>query len=227
MSVQVEINGDEKKVVEELERDGKRYRVTSVYKVSQHTVELPKCVLERRKWKEHKFGKAKGALPGHGETATTSISDEILITFKKEESKPKRKDASMASKIAPGVKCRNCGGAHWTASCPNKSIMERTSTSQPEQVPSNFSSRPKRDDENSIRISNLHPDASEEDVRALCRDCGRIARCFVATDRNTGKGKGFSYVTFETRAGGEAAIARLHRFGYGNLLLNVDWSVAK
>lgn len=51
--------------------------------------------------------------------------------------------------------------------------------------------------------------ANEDDLRDEFGKCGRIAECKVITDRDSGKSRGFAFVTYENEADAEEAIRKL------------------
>ncbi|PVV04824.1 hypothetical protein BB560_000663 [Smittium megazygosporum] len=75
-----------------------------------------------------------------------------------------------------------------------------------------------------IRLTNLPPDTREPDIQNLVRPFGSISRIFLAKDRETGLCKGYSFISFDSRQSAENAINKLHRHGFGNLILNAEWS---
>jgi len=85
----------------------------------------------------------------------------------------------------------------------------------------------RRRDDNSLRVSNLSEDVSEEDLAELFRPFGGVSRVFLAVDRNTGENRGFAFVTYHVRADAERAMATLNGYGYDNLILSVQWAQAK
>lgn len=82
----------------------------------------------------------------------------------------------------------------------------------------------RRDDANTIRISNLGEDVTEDDVRLLVESFGMVSRVYVARDHDQQRCKGFAFVTFFDRNRAEAAIAKLDGFGYDSLILQVDFA---
>jgi translation initiation factor 3 subunit G len=82
----------------------------------------------------------------------------------------------------------------------------------------------RRDDPNTIRISNLSEDTTDADVRALVNPFGSVSRVFVAMDRDYGGCKGYAFVTFFERSRAEACIAKLDGYGYDSLILKVDFA---
>lgn len=82
----------------------------------------------------------------------------------------------------------------------------------------------RRDDPNTIRISNLSEDTTDQDVRDLVAPFGSVSRVFVSVDKDYNVCKGFAFVTFFERSRAEACIAKLHGRGYDSLILNVDFA---
>ncbi|RKP00457.1 hypothetical protein CXG81DRAFT_5905, partial [Caulochytrium protostelioides] len=79
----------------------------------------------------------------------------------------------------------------------------------------------------SVRITNLIPNAVENDVRelvTLITPSSTVGRVYVARDKITGEGKGYSFATFLTKDAAQAVIDRLDGHAYGNLILGVDWA---
>ncbi|KAJ1970570.1 translation initiation factor eIF3 subunit g [Dimargaris xerosporica] len=81
-----------------------------------------------------------------------------------------------------------------------------------------------RDDLPTLRISNLDEDTTEADLQALCRPFGGLSRVFLVRDRMTGLSRGYAFVSYYEKANAAKALETLHRFGYNNLLLQVEWS---
>ncbi|KAJ2325238.1 translation initiation factor eIF3 subunit g, partial [Coemansia sp. RSA 2673] len=82
----------------------------------------------------------------------------------------------------------------------------------------------RRDENPTIRITNLSEDTTEPDVNQLCRPFGPLARVFVATDRSTGYCKGFAFVSYSDHDSAEKALAKLNGHGFDNLILNAEWA---
>ncbi|OMO53021.1 hypothetical protein CCACVL1_28940 [Corchorus capsularis] len=82
----------------------------------------------------------------------------------------------------------------------------------------------RRNEENSIRVSNLSEDAQESDLRELFSPFGQITRVYVAPDRNTGLNRGFAFISFARKEDAEKAINMLDGYGYDSLILKVEWS---
>ena len=81
-----------------------------------------------------------------------------------------------------------------------------------------------RDELPTLRVTNVSEDTTDQDLRDLFNVFGKVARVYIGRDRETGQGKGFAFVSFESRAAAEMAIQKVNRRGYDNLILNVGWS---
>jgi translation initiation factor 3 subunit G len=79
-------------------------------------------------------------------------------------------------------------------------------------------------DKNSLRVTNVSEDATEDDLRELFAKFGRIQRIYLARDRETNMSRGFCFVTYHNREDAQLAMDKLHGYGYDHLILNVEWS---
>ncbi|KAL7173326.1 hypothetical protein ACSBR2_032739 [Camellia fascicularis] len=150
--------------------------------------------------------------------------------------------------------CRTCGkkGDHWTSRCPYKDLAQPsegfidkppasevpTVTSGPSKgsyVPPGM--RPgaertgtdmrRRNEENSVRVTNLSEDTREADLHELFRTFGSVSRVYVAVDQKTGMSRGFGFVNFVNKEDAEKAINKLNGYGYDNLILRVEWAAPR
>lgn len=85
----------------------------------------------------------------------------------------------------------------------------------------------KRRDENSVRVTNLSEDVTEQDLLELFGPFGAVQRIFIAKDRETGESRGFAFVNFARREDAQNAINTLDGYGYANLILSVSWSAPR
>jgi translation initiation factor 3 subunit G len=81
-----------------------------------------------------------------------------------------------------------------------------------------------REEQPTLRVTNVSEDTTEADLRDLFGAFGRVARVYVGRDRETGAGKGYAFVSFEDRAVAQRAMDKVHGMGYDNLILNCQWS---
>ena len=62
-----------------------------------------------------------------------------------------------------------------------------------------------RDDLATLRVTNVSENAEEHHLRAMFERFGRVTRVFLAKDRETGRSKGFAFVSFAERSDAEKA----------------------
>jgi translation initiation factor 3 subunit G len=84
-----------------------------------------------------------------------------------------------------------------------------------------------RNEENSVRVTNLSEDTRVPDLLELFRPFGPVSRVYVAVDQKTGISRGFGFVNFVSRQDAESAINKLNGFGYDNLILRVEWAAPR
>ncbi|CAN0923674.1 Eukaryotic translation initiation factor 3 subunit G [Linum grandiflorum] len=153
--------------------------------------------------------------------------------------------------------CRTCGkkGDHWTSRCPYKdlsapteSFIDKPPTSsdgaggaaaapgKASYVPPSMrpgaersvgSDMRRRNDENSVRVTNLSEDTREQDLKELFLPFGHVTRTYVAIDQKTGVSRGFGFVNFANKEDAERAILKLNGYGYDNLILRVEWATPR
>ncbi|KAL9058428.1 MAG: hypothetical protein Q9162_001723 [Coniocarpon cinnabarinum] len=81
-----------------------------------------------------------------------------------------------------------------------------------------------RDDLATLRVTNVSEYAEEDELRDLFGRSGRVTRVFLAKDRETGRAKGFAFVSFADRNDAAKACAKMDGFGYNNLILRVEFA---
>lgn len=151
--------------------------------------------------------------------------------------------------------CRTCGkkGDHWTSRCPYKdlapppeSFIDKPTASEstlaasgggktayvPPSMRGGGAERQgtdtrRRNEENSVRVTNLSEDTREPDLLELFRTFGPVSRVYVAIDQKTGVSRGFGFVNFVNKEDAERAINKLNGYGYDNLILRVEWATPR
>ena len=174
---------------------------------------------------------------------------------KSEEPKATGDSLSQINKGAVLMVCRTCGkkGDHWTSRCPYKDLVQPTEgfvdrpptsdgptpasgSTKGAYVPpgmragaerSGSDMRQRRNDENSVRVTNLSEDTREPDLLELFRPFGAVSRVYVAIDQKTGMSRGFGFVNFVNREDAQRAINKLNGYGYDNLILRVEWATPR
>jgi len=84
--------------------------------------------------------------------------------------------------------------------------------------------RLEEDSSNQIRVTNISEDTTENDLRELFRRFGTTSRIYLAKDKGTNQSRGFAFITYTSRADAQKAIDRLNGYGYGNLILHVEFA---
>lgn len=72
-----------------------------------------------------------------------------------------------------------------------------------------------------IQVSEM---AEEQELRDLFERFGRVTRVFLAKDRDTGRAKGFAFISFVDRAEAARACEKMDGFGYRHLILRVEFA---
>lgn len=111
----VEQHGNTKTVTEyRLNKDDKKEKVVRTYKIERRYVS--KTIAERYTWP--KFGDSKNDKPGPN-TTTTIPAEEIQMQFLtgKDGDKVEDNPLDKLKNMNMNIKCRNCGGEHWSFSC--------------------------------------------------------------------------------------------------------------
>ncbi|KAF2098577.1 translation initiation factor 3, RNA-binding subunit [Rhizodiscina lignyota] len=81
-----------------------------------------------------------------------------------------------------------------------------------------------RDDLATLRVTNVSEFAEEADLREMFGRFGHVTRVFLAKDRDTGRAKGFAFVSFADRSDAAKACEKMDGFGYGHLILRVEFA---
>ncbi len=63
---------------------------------------------------------------------------------------------------------------------------------------------------NKLFVGNLSFAVTSETLSELFAQCGQVVSCNIATDRETGRPRGFGFVEMESQADAEAAIKNLN-----------------
>ena len=232
----IEIDGDTKIVTEVSLVDGKKFRTIRHYRVEKRKV--AKDVARRKTWV--KFGLAES----DPSTSTTSLTDAVNLEFlASKDEEVAEQDQNNANQFGgnQAVQCRNCGLNHWTLHCPYKTQLNALNKLNENADPNKLDAAsglrkpglggkrmelPSRgkDENNTIRITNLPEETQDSDIRDLFKDFGRINRIFLAKDKATGNSKGFAFVSFEMREYALRTIKGVNGHGYNNLILSVEWA---
>jgi translation initiation factor 3 subunit G len=66
--------------------------------------------------------------------------------------------------------------------------------------------------------------AEEQDLRDMFERFGRVTRVFLAKDRESGRAKGFAFISFVDRADAARACEKMDGWGYRHLILRVEFA---
>ncbi|KAL8919200.1 MAG: hypothetical protein Q9172_005097 [Xanthocarpia lactea] len=81
-----------------------------------------------------------------------------------------------------------------------------------------------RDDLATLRVTNVSEMAEENDLREIFERFGRVTRVFLAKDRETGRAKGFAFISFQDRGDAAKACEKIDGYGFGHLILRVEFA---
>jgi cold-inducible RNA-binding protein len=73
-----------------------------------------------------------------------------------------------------------------------------------------------------LYVGNLSFDTSEADLRSIFEQFGSVTEAHLINDRETGRSRGFAFVTMSNAAEGRAAIGTLHGKQFGGRALTVN-----
>ncbi|KAF1939951.1 eukaryotic translation initiation factor-like protein 3 subunit G [Clathrospora elynae] len=152
------------------------------------------------------------------------------------------------------IKCRICQGDHFTTKCPFKDTMAPEGDVAPADMPDDapggaggslgtgsggyvpphmrgksgagekMGGKFDRDDSATLRVTNVSEFAEEQDLRDMFSRYGHVTRVFLAKDRETGRAKGFAFVSYADRTDAVKAAEKMDGFGFGHLILRVEFA---
>ncbi|KAK9683350.1 hypothetical protein RND81_10G134000 [Saponaria officinalis] len=250
-------NGVKKVIEYKFNKEGQKVKITTTTRVRKIAkARLSKRAVERRSWPKFGDAVKEEAGSRLTMVSTEEINLERPRApgTKQEETKVAGDPLSQLGKGAGAalMVCRTCGkkGDHWTSRCPYKDLAPQgdvaldkpvTETAAPgatkgAYVPPSMragAERPggsdmrRRNEENSVRVTNLSEDTREPDLQELFRPFGAVSRVYVAIDQKTGVSRGFGFVNFVNKEDAQRAINKLNGYGYDNLILRVEWATPR
>ncbi|KAE9614424.1 hypothetical protein Lal_00033792 [Lupinus albus] len=250
-----DVNGIKKVIDYKFDEEGNKVKITTTTRTRKlANARLTKRAVERRSWP--KFGDAVHEDVGSRLTMV-STEEIVLerpkpLGAKAEESQAAGEPFQRGAVL---MVCRTCGkkGDHWTSKCPYKDLAPppegfvdkptasdastaATGATKGSYVPPSMragadrtsgSDMRRRNDENSVRVTNLSEDTREPDLLELFRPFGAVSRVYVAIDQKTSMSRGFGFVNFVSREDAQRAINKLNGYGYDNLILRVEWATPR
>jgi len=180
------------------DKDGRRERVTRKYRPSKSNPDTEAFLFKLRR--KHRLLKPFGSSKNND--GCTLSTDDNYITDPKVE----QKDDTVAIL---------------------KTSLSRIKIRRLEKIPTRY--KPPVNTMSTVpttqlRVYNLSKNAVEMDLRELFGHYGRITRVFIGKDYDTGESRGFAFVTFCNREDAAVALENLNGYGYGYLILKVEWA---
>lgn len=77
----------------------------------------------------------------------------------------------------------------------------------------------RRDDLNTLRVTNLSENTTESDLQELFQRFGRISRVYLAKDKETLQSRGFAFVSFVNKDDAARAMEELQGYGTSTLVI--------
>ncbi|KAF7805422.1 eukaryotic translation initiation factor 3 subunit G-like [Senna tora] len=250
-------NGIKKVIEYKFNEDGNKVKITTTTRTRKlANARLSKQAIERRSWAKFgdAVHEDVGSRLTMVSTEEILLERPRAPGSKPEEPKVAGDPLAQFQKGAVLMVCRTCGkkGDHWTSRCPYKDLAQpveafidkpagseaAAAASGPAKgayVPPGMragaertgSDMRRRNDENSVRVTNLSEDTREPDLLELFRPFGAVSRVYVAVDQKTGMSRGFGFVNFVNREDAQRAINKLNGYGYDNLILRVEWATPR
>jgi len=215
-----------------------------VVEVRTTTIRKLKCVEERKEWPL--FGLSEEDIQAND---GMSESEEVAWEYPSTEKQPQKKQV-VDKRDFDEVKCRFCGGSHFSHQCPRKTIREvpeqdttkpaeaerasqTTSTSSSGSV---YSVRDRigksaggagkmgaRSQEAGfrVRVNNLSEEADERDIRNLFEPFGSVIKV-IYKKKYGGGNTGNASVFYRREEDALRACEKLNRKPYGLLVLSVE-----
>ncbi|CAH6720197.1 eukaryotic translation initiation factor 3 subunit G [[Candida] jaroonii] len=231
-----------------INNQGKKVKIIQRIKEIKVKEKVHPLIAQRRNW--IKYGKERNMPPGP-DTRTTQLGEKVELNLatswkemeKQEEEEKAQEKANLVS--SHRIKCRICGGDHYTAKCPFKDTMgetakgetvetDNTANDQPgKYVPrhlrkdadGNLPKENTRDDSTTLKVSQLNSIVNEDMLRnVLFARYGPLQRATIVRNRDTGESRGFAYVSFATEELAQRALEDLDGKGYHSLILHLEWS---
>jgi RNA recognition motif-containing protein len=87
--------------------------------------------------------------------------------------------------------------------------------------------KPRRNDDSTVKVNNFPDFTTEDDLFKLFSRCGHVQRVHIVCDHETGRSKGFAFISFRRKSDAEYAVQALHRYGFNHSFINVMMSIKK
>ncbi|XP_062516210.1 eukaryotic translation initiation factor 3 subunit G-like [Corticium candelabrum] len=225
--------------------------ITRTYRIEKR--QLSKKIAQRKTWRKFGQA-AQDLPSGPDLATTQVADDVFLTLATNKETLEQDDDPLKKLQGQKIVQCRICKGDHWTTKCPYKDMLgpivkDVESESKGGQTEARVkgvavasgkyiapgrreeggdrrgeSMSMRRDDQATLRVTNLSDETTEADLQELFRRFGAIARIYLAKDKITQRSKGFAFVNYHHKEDAARAIQALNGYGYDHLILSVEWA---
>ncbi|KAI5795469.1 eukaryotic translation initiation factor 3 subunit G-domain-containing protein [Peziza echinospora] len=81
-----------------------------------------------------------------------------------------------------------------------------------------------RDDLATLRVTNISDMCEEQDLWNMFERFGKVIRVFLAKDRETGRSKGFAFISYTEQSDAAKACEKMDGHGFGHLILRVEFA---
>jgi translation initiation factor 3 subunit G len=232
-------DGTETIVSYRINEDGKKVKTTRRIKKTVIKQVVNPRVAERKQWAKFGQEKGKAAGPQTDTVSVAeNILFRPQANWKAStEDKGDDEKKKLELKNAK-IKCRICSGDHFTTKCPFKDTMAPEGADAPADMPDDapggvgglgagsggyvpphlrgkmgggekMGGKFDRDDSATLRVTNVSEFAEEGDLREMFSRYGHVTRVFLAKDRETGRAKGFAFISYADRSDAAKACEKM------------------
>lgn len=232
-----------------------KVKVTQKIKLVKVSEEVNPEIAARKEWA--RYGEEKNNTVPGPDARTTQFGEEVnllLSTSWKQDAEKEKEEKKLKSKDkVQTIKCRTCGGDHFTSKCPFKDTLGVKDASETSSGLENVVSAPgaggahgyvpphmrrrmngeaprpgvdlrQRDDTTTMRVTNLNAMVDEQMLNQLFSRFGHIRRLTILRNRETKESRGIAFVEMDSVDQAQHAIDAVNGRGFMNLIISVDWA---
>eukprot|EP01057_Protomagalhaensia_wolfi_P001190 Protomagalhaensia_wolfi_Nauph_80__1189@NODE_1701_length_1390_cov_74_227979_g1321_i0_p1_GENE_NODE_1701_length_1390_cov_74_227979_g1321_i0NODE_1701_length_1390_cov_74_227979_g1321_i0_p1_ORF_typecomplete_len296_score57_74RRM_1/PF00076_22/5_5e03RRM_1/PF00076_22/4e20eIF3g/PF12353_8/9_3e09RRM_5/PF13893_6/4_1e08RRM_7/PF16367_5/6_4e03RRM_7/PF16367_5/2_1e05PHM7_cyt/PF14703_6/5_8e03PHM7_cyt/PF14703_6/11PHM7_cyt/PF14703_6/4_3PHM7_cyt/PF14703_6/0_022RRM_Rrp7/PF17799_1/3_5e02RRM_Rrp7/PF17799_1/0_00065Nup35_R len=227
----VEMDGTTVATMYYREADGRQMKKEKRYKVHRKVLKVPKAVREREQaWKKFGYEALDFTKNDNKKFMTsTSASDEQMILPKIiGDMEPNTGlETQTQRRLLTDIKKLFDTLVH-----PDPSAVMALAEKDEAQAAAAAAAPMERQgradsDDRTVRVSNLPEYTTDEELGKLFSRIGPVVRTYLARHKETNVSKGFAFITFKTRENAQQAVNELHKKGFQNVLLNIEWAKKK
>ena len=109
----------------------------------------------------------------------------------------------------------------------NKYVAPRLRKDMPDPTASSSPSTFDEKTATNVKVTNLCLDTEEDDLRGLFSRFGPLHKVHILRSSTTGKSRGIGFINFRFHNDAVNAIQRLHRHGFDNSILHLEWALPR